>query len=40
MGLNACRLLSNLCFGTALPVSREFSPELILRDSLERPKKG
>jgi LacI family transcriptional regulator len=40
MGLNACRLLSNMCFGTALPVSREFAPELILRDSLARPKKG
>lgn len=40
MGLNACRLLSNMCFGTDLPVSREFGPELILRDSLARPKKG
>jgi len=40
MGLNACRLLSNMCFGTALPVSREFGPELIVRDSLAGPKKG
>ena len=40
MGLNACRLLSNMCFGTALPVSREFGPELIMRDSLAGPKKG
>lgn len=38
MGLNACRRLSNLCFQTTLPVSHEFEPELVMRDSLGRPK--
>lgn len=34
MGLNACRLLVNECYGRALPVARDFAPELVVRDSL------
>ncbi|CAN7345546.1 substrate-binding domain-containing protein [Rhizobacter sp. LjRoot28] len=34
MGLNACRLLINECYARALPVARDFTPELVLRDSL------
>jgi LacI family transcriptional regulator len=31
---NACRHLLNLCYGLTLPVSREFPPELMWRDSV------
>ncbi len=34
MGMNACRLLMNMCYATELDVSREFSPELMMRESL------
>lgn len=34
MGLNACRLLMNQCYGMSLPVSRDFAPALVMRDSL------
>lgn len=34
MGLNACRLLMNECYGMSLPVSRAFEPTLMMRDSL------
>jgi LacI family transcriptional regulator len=36
MGLNACRLMLNLCYGTQLPVSHEFRPEVVVRESLGR----
>jgi LacI family transcriptional regulator len=34
MGLNACRLLMNQCYGMSLPVSHDFAPALVMRDSL------
>lgn len=34
MGLNACRLLLNQCYGLSLPVERSFMPTLVMRDSL------
>lgn len=37
MGLNACRLLINDCYGMALPVSRAFEATLSMRDSVARP---
>jgi LacI family transcriptional regulator len=37
MGLNACRLLMNQCYGLSLPVSRDFTPTLVMRDSLVAP---
>ncbi|MEK8032925.1 LacI family DNA-binding transcriptional regulator [Ideonella sp. DXS29W] len=36
MGLNACRMLLNDCYGLGLPVSREFEPRMVLRDSIVR----
>lgn len=36
MGLNACRMLLNLCYQLNLPVSREFTPSISLRDSIRR----
>lgn len=36
MGLNACRMLLNDCYGLQLPLSRDFAPKLVLRDSLRR----
>lgn len=34
MGLNACRMLLNSCYGMTLQVSREFEPGLATRDSV------
>lgn len=34
MGLSACRLMLNLCYGLKTPVSYDFAPELVLRESL------
>lgn len=34
MGLNACRLIVNQCYGKDLPISRDFEPSLMLRDSV------
>lgn len=34
MGLNACRMLVNACYGASLPVSRSFAPALAVRDSV------
>jgi len=31
---SACRFLLNLCYGLALPVAREFTPDIVWRDSL------
>jgi LacI family transcriptional regulator len=31
---NACRFLLNQCYGLTLPVARDFSPELVWRDSV------
>jgi LacI family transcriptional regulator len=36
MGLNACRMLLNTRFGSALEVSRRFVPTVVMRDSLAR----
>ena len=36
MGLNACRMLINACYGASLPVSRSFVPAVSLRDSVGR----
>lgn len=36
MGLNACRMLMNACYGMTLKVSREFKPEVSVRDSVGR----
>lgn len=37
MGLNACRLLVNQCYGKDLPIARDFEPSLVLRDSVRNP---
>ncbi|AKJ29643.1 LacI family DNA-binding transcriptional regulator [Caldimonas brevitalea] len=34
MALNACRMIINLCYRTELPVSQQFMPELVVRESL------
>jgi LacI family transcriptional regulator len=34
MGLNACRMLLNSCYGMTLKISREFEPSLVTRDSI------
>jgi len=36
MGLNACRMLLNSCYGLALKISREFEPSVVQRDSVAR----
>jgi len=36
MGLNACRMLMNACYGMSLKVSREFEPVTSTRDSLRK----
>ena len=36
MGLNACRMLMNACYGMSLKVSREFEPVVSLRESVKR----
>jgi LacI family transcriptional regulator len=36
MGLNACRMLMNACYGMSLKVSREFEPVVSVRDSVKR----
>jgi LacI family transcriptional regulator len=36
MGLNACRLLVNLCYGKDLPIERVFEPLFVLRDSVRK----
>jgi len=34
MALNACRQLLNTCYDASLPVSQQFEPELVMRDSV------
>jgi LacI family transcriptional regulator len=36
MGLNACRMLLNSCYGMALDVSHDFEPTLVPRDSVAK----
>ncbi len=36
MGLNACRMLMNACYGMSLKVSREFEPVASVRDSVRK----
>ncbi len=36
MGLNACRLLLNLCYDKSLPIARDFEPVFVPRDSLRK----
>jgi LacI family transcriptional regulator len=38
MGMNACRLLLNLCYQTELPVSYDFTPALTMRESVVKPR--
>jgi len=36
MGLNACRMLLNSCYGLTLKISREFEPTVVHRDSVAK----
>ena len=36
MGLNACRMLLNSCYGLTLKISREFEPTVVQRDSVAK----